>query len=256
MPRFSANLGFLWPDLSLPEAIRAAHAAGFDAVECHWPFETAIEEVQAALADTGLKMLGLNTRRGDISAGDNGLAAQPGREPEARAAIDEAIAYAAQIDCAAVHVMAGFGRSAEHRAAFLDNLSYACARARPHNITILIEPLNRHDAPDYFLHTTDQAAAIIREVAADNLGLMFDCYHVGRSEGDVITRARALQNQIGHIQFAGVPARGVPDQGELNYAAIFAALDGMGWHRPLGAEYKPGAARTQDTLGWMKTLAG
>ena len=91
MPRFSANLGFLWPDLSLPEAIRAAHAAGFDAVECHWPFETAIEEVQAALADTGLKMLGLNTRRGDISAGDNGLAAQPGREPEARAAIDEAI---------------------------------------------------------------------------------------------------------------------------------------------------------------------
>ena len=95
MPRFSANLGFLWPDLSLPEAIRAAHAAGFDAVECHWPFETAIEEVQAALADTGLKMLGLNTRRGDISAGDNGLAAQPGREPEARAAIDEAIAYAA-----------------------------------------------------------------------------------------------------------------------------------------------------------------
>ena len=145
---------------------------------------------------------------------------------------------------------------AHHDSNSHSDLSHACARARPHNITILIEPLNRHDAPDYFLHTTDQAAAIIREVAADNLALMFDCYHVGRSEGDVITRARALQNQIGHIQFAGVPARGVPDQGELNYAEIFAALDGMGWHRPLGAEYKPGAARTQDTLGWMKTLTG
>jgi len=31
MMKFSANLGFLWTDLSLPEGIRAAKAAGFDA---------------------------------------------------------------------------------------------------------------------------------------------------------------------------------------------------------------------------------
>lgn len=32
--KFSANLGFLWQELPLAEAIYAAKAAGFDAVEC------------------------------------------------------------------------------------------------------------------------------------------------------------------------------------------------------------------------------
>lgn len=78
--KFSANLGFLWNDRSLPDAIHAAAAAGFDAVECHWPYDTPAAEVRAALEDTGLPMLGLNTRRGDVSAGENGLAALPRRE--------------------------------------------------------------------------------------------------------------------------------------------------------------------------------
>jgi len=80
---------------------------------------------------------------------------------------------------------------------------------------------------------------------------MFDCYHVGRTEGDVITRAQALHRSIGHIQFASVPDRGAPDHGELNYHAIFSALAEMGWSRPLGAEYKP-VGPTSGTLGWMQ----
>ena len=86
--RFSANLGFLWTELPLPAAIRAAAAAGFDAVECHWPYDVPAAEVRAALAETGLPMLAINTRRGDVAAGEMGLSALPGREAEARAAID------------------------------------------------------------------------------------------------------------------------------------------------------------------------
>ncbi|MEM8755895.1 MAG: isomerase, partial [Pseudomonadota bacterium] len=74
MPRFSANLGFLWTELDLPSAIRRAKAAGFEAVEAHWPYETPTEEVEAALAETGLPLLGINTVRGDVAAGENGLA--------------------------------------------------------------------------------------------------------------------------------------------------------------------------------------
>jgi 2-dehydrotetronate isomerase len=107
MPGFSANLGFLWTDLLLPDAIRAAARVGFAAVECHWPYDTPPEAVLAALRETGLPMLSLNTRRGDVAAGDNGLAALPGHEPEARADIDEALDYAAALDAQAVHVMAG-----------------------------------------------------------------------------------------------------------------------------------------------------
>ncbi|WP_417210180.1 hydroxypyruvate isomerase family protein [Antarctobacter sp.] len=251
--KFSANLGFLWNDRPLPDAIRAAKAAGFDAVECHWPYDVPVTETKAALDETGLKMLGLNTRRGDVAAGENGLAALPHRVPEARAAIDEAIAFARTLGTPNIHVMAGFATGAESRATFVENLIYACTSAAPHGITILIEPLNRYDAPGYFLTTTDQALSIIAEVGAPNLKLMFDCYHVQLMEGDLTHRLTALLPQIGHIQFASVPDRGAPDHGEVAYGHVFAHIAALGYAAPLGAEYKPGGA-TEATLGWLRAV--
>ncbi|MDD9742468.1 MULTISPECIES: hydroxypyruvate isomerase family protein [Marinovum] len=251
--KFSANLGFLWADRPLPEAIRAAKSAGFDAVECHWPYDTPAQEVRAALRETGLEMLGLNTARGDLAAGDNGLSALPGREPEARAAIDEALAYASEIGARNLHVMAGFAAGPAAQRAFVDNLAYACQEAADAEITILIEPLNRYDAPGYFLTTTAQADEVIRAVGAPNLKLMFDCYHVQLMEGDLSRRLEALQAQIGHIQFASVPDRGAPDHGEVNYAHVFQVIERLGFPMPLGAEYKPAGA-TEDSLGWLTAL--
>lgn len=248
--KFSANLGFLWSELPLPAAIHAAHAAGFAAVECHWPYATPVAEVQAALAQTGLPMLGVNTRRGNVDAGENGLAALPGRAAEARAAIDEALAYAKAVGAECVHVMAGNATGADARAVFLANLAYACDAAAPDALTILIEPLNAHDAPGYHFHRLSEAAAIIAAVAAPNLALMFDCYHVGRTEGDVAAELTRYLPLIGHIQCAAVPDRGPPDQGAVDYPAIFALLAAHGWQRPIGAEYRPGGP-TEASLGWM-----
>lgn len=251
--KFSANLGFLWTDKPLPDAVHAASAAGFDAVECHWPYDTPVAELRAALEATGLPMLGLNTRRGDVAAGENGLSALPGREAEARAAIDEAVAYAEAIGAANVHVMAGFASGAEAHAVFVETLSYACEAAGAKDISILIEPLNHYDAPGYFLSTTVQAEAVIAEVAAPNLRLMFDCYHVQLMEGDLTNQLRRLHPIIGHIQFAGVPKRGAPNEGEVNFAYVFKVIRDMGWQMPLGAEYKP-VGDTDATLGWLEDL--
>lgn len=252
--KFSANLGFLWTELPLPDAIRAAAAAGFDAVECHWPYEVDPHQVKAALIETGLPMLGLNTRRGDLSAKENGLAALPGREAEARAAIDEAIAYARAIGAANVHVMAGFAAGPAAHQVFQENLTYACKAAALHGITILIEPLNGYDAPGYFLNSTDQALEIIQFLGLPNLRLMFDCYHVQLIQGDLTHRLARLMPVIGHIQFASVPDRGPPDQGEINYNYLFGVIAAAGYDAPLGAEYKP-QQETAQTLGWMQRLA-
>ncbi len=253
MTEFSANLGFLWSDRSLPEAIRAANSAGFDAVECHWPYEYPAADVKAALQETGLKMLGLNTRPGDQSAGEFGLSALPGREGEARAAIDEAIAYATAIDAQCIHVMAGVANGEKAHRTFASNLRYACEGAAEYGITILIEPLNTYDAPGYFLTATDHAQAIIDEVGPANLKLMFDCYHVQRMEGDLPRKLADLLPIIGHIQFASVPDRGPPDRGEIDYAQTFKVVEDLGWRAPLGAEYKPGGD-TDATLDWMSAL--
>lgn len=253
MTRFSANLGFLWQDRALPDAIRAAAAAGFDAVECHFPFDESPVPVRRALDETGLEMLSLNTRRGDVGAGDNGLCAIPGREDEARAAIREAIGYASAIGAQAVHVMAGRADGEDAHETFVDNLRFAAGLAGPHRMTILIEPLNSYDAPDYFLTTTGQAVGIIDDVGAGNLRLMFDCYHVQIMEGDLSRRLEQLMPVIGHIQIAAVPGRGEPDDGEVDYRYILRQLARLGYDRPVGAEYRPGSD-TETSLAWLSKL--
>ncbi len=172
---FSANLGFLFTDRPLPEAIRAAGRAGFSAVECHFPYDTPVAEVRAALDETGLPMLGLNTVRGNVTAGDFGLAALPGREAEARAAIDQAIDYARAVGAGSVHVMAGrSGGGAPAEATFRANLAHACDRAGG-DLAILIEPINQRDAPGYHLSRVEHAADIIATLGRDNLRIMYDC---------------------------------------------------------------------------------
>lgn len=254
MARFSANLGFLWAELPLPDAIRAAARAGFDAVECHWPHADPAADpaaIRAALAETGLEMLGLNTLRGNT--GENGLSALPGREAEARAEIDRALGFADSIGCRAVHVMAGFAQGAQAEAVFRDNLDYACRAAAAQGALVLIEPLNHYDAPGYFLNRSDQAAALIAQLGHDNLRLMFDCYHLQVMEGDISRRLQRLLPVTGHVQIASVPDRGPPDHGELDYRYICALLDQLGWDRPLGAEYRP-PGPTGDSLGWLAML--
>ena len=249
--KFSANLGFLWNDRPLPDAIHAAKAAGFDAVECHWPYDIPASEVLTALSETGLKMLGLNTRRGNVIAGENGLSAVVGREVEARANIDEAIAYAAAIKAKNIHVMAGLSAGNQAHTTFIKNLAYACENAGRYEIEILIEPLNKYDAPGYFLKFTDQAIEVIDEVGVKNLKLMFDCYHVQLMEGNLTHRLKKLLPHIGHIQFASVPDRGTPDHGEINYDYVFKVISELGYDHPIGAEYKPKCS-TNQSLEWMQ----
>lgn len=252
MPQFSANLGFLFTELSLPEAIKASAAAGFAAVECHWPYSTPVEDTRRALAESGLSMLGLNTQRGNVADGDNGVSAIPGREDEARRYIDEAIDYAVAIACDNVHVMAGFSDQGEKaESTFRSNLVYASDRAAAMNVNLLIEPLNHYDAPGYHLSTLDAALRTLDAVGRDNLKIMFDCYHLQIMQGDLTRRLRDHLPAIGHIQIAGVPDRGEPDKGELHYPNLLATLGSLGWRTPIGAEYKPRNG-TLPGLRWME----
>lgn len=254
MTQFSANLGFLWTDRSLPDAIHAAKKAGFDAVECHWPYAFASDEVKAALNDTGLPMLGLNTARGEVENGENGLSAIPGREAEARLLIDEAIDYAMQIGTKKIHVMAGFAHGEQAHQQFIANLRYGLKKIQNLPLSLLIEPLNKFDAPDYYLSTTLQAEAIINEVGSNQLQLMFDCYHVQLMQGNLSGLFKHHLKNIGHVQFASAPDRGPPDSGEINYAYLFNYMSSLGYKDALGAEYKP-VGDTDASLGWLQTLS-
>jgi hydroxypyruvate isomerase len=79
---------------------------------------------------------------------------------------------------------------------------------------------------------------------------MFDCYHLQIMQGDLYIRAKEFMDQIGHIQFASVPARAEPDKCELNYPILLPRFYEAGYQGYIGAEYKP-TSTTDDGLGWM-----
>lgn len=248
--RISANLGFLYTGRPLPEAIRAAKDDGFDAVEMHWPYDTDPGAVAATLAETGLPLLSVNTPRGDVAAGENGLCALPGRGAAARAAIDRAVDWATAAGARAVHLMAGRVEPSDAAdAAFRDSIAHAADRAAARGLMLLVEPLNPHDAPGYYLRGLAQARAI-RAATGGAVHVMFDCYHLARMGEDLLPAYAADPASVGHVQFAAVPDRAEPDHGAVDYAALLPALMRAGHAGWFGAEYRPATG----SMAWMAAL--
>jgi hydroxypyruvate isomerase len=256
MVRFSANLGFLWPDRPLLDRVEAAAKAGFKAIELHWPYDVPATEVRAKCEAHGLTLLGINTVAGNVVAGEFGLGALVGRERDFQDAIDQSIRFCVEAGGSAIHCMAGNVDPEDRgkaRLVFARNLREASGKATREGLTLLLEPINRHDAPDYFYSTAEEGSSIIEEAGCRNIKLMFDCYHVGLSGGGVLEKLARFFSIIGHVQIAAVPSRAEPDEGELDYPAVFTALETLGYDGWVGCEYKP-RGTTDAGLVWTKAL--
>jgi 2-dehydrotetronate isomerase len=257
LPRFSANLGLLWPDRPLLRRIEAAARAGFRAIEMHFPYDVPAREVAAAASRNGLTILGINTLPGDLARGERGLGALPGRERDFQAVLDQSLGYCVDSGASAIHVMAGNVGGSDRqraRAVFADNLRVAAAKAATHRLPLLLEPLNPRDNPGYFYSTVSEAVSLIEELALPNIKLQFDVYHVAISEGDVLTKLKRYMPVIGNVQIAAVPSRAEPDEGEIAYPAVFAAVDALEYPGWVGCEYRP-RGDTDAGLGWLQAAS-
>jgi hydroxypyruvate isomerase len=260
MPRFAANLTFLFNEVPFLERFAEAAHAGFRGVECAFPYELPAKDIAAVLQQNRLEMVLFNAPPGDFTAGDRGIAALPGREHEFAASFVTSLRYAQTLGCRRVHVMAGLvpaGADAEQRArqraTFVRNLRFACGEAQEQGVTVLIEPLNPRDMPDYLISTQEEAHAIREEVGLPNIKVQMDLYHAQIVGGDLTERLRRNLPHIGHIQIAGAPGRHEPDVGEINYAWIFKQLDEMKYEGWVGCEYRP-LQSTAAGLTWLYRL--
>jgi len=254
MPHFAANLAYLFTERPLIERFAAAAAAGFRAVELQLPYDHAPSAVRAELDRHGLTMLGINTAPGQTPAGEFGMAAVPGCEREFATLFKQALDYVTAIGGCQIHCLAGKVPPEQRPAAemtFIRNLMRSADAAQNKNITLLIEPINPRDRPDYFLTRAEQAADIIAKVERPNVRMQFDFYHAQIVGGDLIRRFEKHLALVGHVQIAAVPSRHEPDEGEINYSEIFAMLDRLGYGNWVGCEYRP-RARTEDGLGWAR----
>ena len=85
MPRFAANLSFLYGEFAFVERFAAAAHDGFEAVEFAFGYDFDRRELAQRLADHGLQQVLINAPPGDgPSAGERGLASLPGREADFR----------------------------------------------------------------------------------------------------------------------------------------------------------------------------
>src|ERR1035437_4503825 len=147
MPRFAANLGYLFTDRPLLERIDAAAACGFKAIELQFPYDVPASAVKAAIAKDKLTVLDINTPPGGRD-GEVGRAAVPGREQDFQALFARALDYIATIGGTAVHCLAVKVAPEQRPAAervFIDNLKAAADLAAAKNIGLLIEPINRSE---------------------------------------------------------------------------------------------------------------
>jgi hydroxypyruvate isomerase len=255
MPKFSANLTFLFTDLPLLDRFAAARKSGFTGVEYMSPYEETKSDLIARLRDNGLTQVLHNLPVGDWAAGERGIAILPGRVEEFRRGVAKAIDYASALGCGQVNCLVGVapkGADAKelHRT-LVANLAFAAGELAKAKIKLLIEPCNTRDIPGFFLTRTDQALRLIDEVGSDNLFVQYDIYHAQVMEGDLARTVEANLPRIAHIQLADNPGRHEPGTGEINYPFLFGHLDKIGYAGWIGCEYRP--LTTVDAgLGWMK----
>jgi hydroxypyruvate isomerase len=253
MPRFAANLGYLFTERPMLERVGAAAKAGFRGIELQFPYEIAAAAMKAEIQKHKLTILGLNSPRGERE-GEFGLAAVPGREKDWDAAFAKALDYISAIGGSAVHCLTGKVEPNERPAAdrvFAANISRAADLAAAKKITLLLEPINPRDRPGYFLNHLEHAADVIAKIGKPNVRIQFDFYHMQIVGGDLIHRLEQYLPVIGHLQCGAVPSRHEPDEGEINYRNIFEAVDRLGYTGWIGAEYRP-RGRTEDGLGWAQ----
>ena len=253
MTRLAANLTMLFNEHPFLDRFEAAAKAGFRGVEFLSPYAYHIDQIADRLNLYQLELVLHNVPSGDWEAGERGIACHPGRVSEFREGIDEAVLYAKALGVKQVNCLAGIVPQGVHREAaqetFVSNLTFAAAKLKDAGIRLLIEPVNTFDIPGFFLSRTAQALSLIRDTGSDNIFLQYDIYHMQRMEGELLNTIKANLPAIRHIQLADNPGRFEPGTGEINYRAVLAQLDAMGYDGWVGCEYKPKAG-TENGLGW------
>jgi 2-dehydrotetronate isomerase len=275
MPKFAANLSFLYPELPFLDRFEAAAKDGFKAVEYLFPYAYDPRELAARLRAHDLEQVLFNLPPGGTDAasidaawqsGMRGLACIDGTQAEQRTGIELALRYAEALQCPRVHMIAGIvplGQTQQSvRRTYINSAQAASKLVASQGLELLIEPINTRDMPGFFLNRQDDAHALIADIGQPNVKVQMDLYHCQIVEGDVASKIRHYlpSGSVGHFQIAGVPERHEPNVGELNYAYLFDVIDALGYTEWIGCEYRPRlgvqSGGTSAGLGWFKPYLG
>jgi hydroxypyruvate isomerase len=245
----------LFGETEFPGRFDAAARAGFKAVEIQFPYAWDKQVLAQAGKRAGVEVVLINIPAGDPQRGERGIACLPERVAEFRDGVGRAIAYARALGCRQMNCLAGIAPPGADRAVlrktYLANLRYASDELARSGMTLLVEPISTLAVPGFFLCRSAEAFALVDEVAADNLKVQYDLYHMRVMGDDLAATIASNLPRIGHMQFADVPGRHEPGTGEIDFPELFGLVDRLGYGGWIGAEYAP-TKTTAETLAWAK----
>jgi hydroxypyruvate isomerase len=192
---------------------------------------------------------------GNWLAGERGIACLPDRVGEFQEGVGLAIEYAKMLRCPRLNCIVGITPkgvpATKVRKTLVDNLRFAATALEKEGIALLVEALNDHDVPGFYLTRTRDVLQLIEEVNHPNLWLQYDVYHMQIMEGNLTRTILDNIERIAHIQIGDNPGRHEPGTGEINFTNLFRFIDEAGYKGWIGCEYKP-AGVTEAGLGWVK----
>jgi len=255
MPKFNANITFLFREYPILERFNAAKLAGFNAVEILSPEAASIKDLANAATDADIDIVLCNAPIGDFLEGGYGISAVPGRQAEFRKSFDRALTMASEIGSPYIHLgpsrMAQEMKRTSYIETLIDNVRYAADSVKNKNILLSLEPLNSNDMPDVFLSRIEETIRVIDLAGCDCVKLQFDIFHMFQMEEKMMELLESHINKIGHIQFADYPGRGQPGTGIIDFEAVFSLIDRLDYKGWVGAEYIPQGS-TIESLDWLR----
>jgi hydroxypyruvate isomerase len=105
----------------------------------------------------------------------------------------------------------------------------------PHGLIMVLETLS--DTPELFFQKTNETYAVCKAVKSPSCKILYDIYHMQRTEGDLIKTIDRCWDEIAYIQIGDNPGRKEPTTGEINYKNLFKHLHQKGYKGVMGMEH-------------------
>jgi hydroxypyruvate isomerase len=260
--RYLVNCSMLFGEHPLVARPQAAKDSGFDAIELWWPWphepvpgDAAVDELVAAVRDSGVQLVGLNFFAGDLAGPDCGVLSVPARASQFRDNLDVAVGIGEQLGVSAFNALYGNrvedSTPQEQDALGREQLGLAADAAARIGATVLVEPVS--GPKPYPLRTAADAVGVVKTVRSDghpNVGFLCDLFHLANNGDDVAAAVAAYVDVTAHVQIADWPGRGEPGSGELDLDGLLADLERRGYAGWVGLEYKP-TTDTETSLAWL-----
>lgn len=237
--QFAACIEWMFPEAGddLASRIRAAHAAGLPSVEFHLWRDKPLEAIEAALNETGVRLLSfcVDPRRSLADPADHGAVL---------AAIADAIPVAQRFKGAAMIVASGFTRpdvpEQQQFDAVVSVLKRAAALAEQSGTTVWLEPVYMIvNGQRMFVDTVERGLDIVAAVDSPAVRLLADAYHSAQTQEDFAAVISGRLPLIGHVQVADTNGRHEPGTGDINWQRIMTVLREQGYQGQIGLEYFP-----------------